>query len=65
MVHENDIDEDQEIVLEMDEIVNEGNVEEGAYITDMESIRKNENPPQDDSFGVLVNYFDDVNNRMD
>ena len=38
---------------------------EGAYITDTEWISENENSTQDDSFGALVNYFDDVNDKMD
>ena len=40
-------------------------MEEGSYITDKESISENKESPQDDSFGVLVNYFDDVNDKMD
>ena len=54
------VDEDQGIAQEIEE-----NVEEGAYITDTESISENKNSTQDDSFGALVNYFDDLNNKMD
>ena len=45
IVHENDIDKDQEIVQEIDEIRNEGNVGEGAYITETESISDVPNAP--------------------
>ena len=64
IVHENDIDKDQEIVQEIDEIRNEENLGEGAYITDAESISDNKDFPQDKIFGVLVNEFDDGKDRI-
>ena len=61
IMHENDVDEDQDI----NEIRNEETVGEGAYITDTESIRENEDYTQDESFKALVNDLDDVKDRMD
>ena len=38
---------------------------EGAYLTETDAISENYDSPQDERFGALVNYFDDVNDRMD
>ena len=60
-MHENDVDEDQEIK----ETRNQENVGKGAYITDTDSISENEDSPQDEIFTALVNDFDDVKDIMD
>ena len=40
-------------------------MEEGAYITDVDSISENEDQSQENSFEALVNDFDDTNEKMD
>ena len=61
IIHENDVDEDQEI----NDIRNEENVREVTYITDTKSISENHYSPPDGSFTELVNDFDYVKDRID
>ena len=58
-----DVIQEEAINIEVDG--NEENIEEGAYITDVDSISESEGQAQEGSFETLVNDFDDVNEKMD